>query len=84
MFNLVENRIKMDELDLAYHQLEKVSFGIYSSEELKKLSVIEVRNPITFDALGHSNPLGLYDKQFGNRYCIIYLCPQQLTLPSNK
>ena len=41
------------------------SFGIFSAEEIKKLSVKEITNPQSFDALLHPTHGGLYDPALG-------------------
>ena len=48
--------------------LQSISFKFYSTEEIKKLSVVEVTNPQTFDALGHCTKFGLYDNAMGTFY----------------
>lgn len=42
-----------------------VNFGVFSSEELKKLSVVKISTPLTFTALGHALVGGLYDPALG-------------------
>ncbi|VDP10594.1 unnamed protein product [Soboliphyme baturini] len=42
-----------------------VSFGIYSSEAIKAISVKEISNPRTFDDLQHPVMGGLYDSALG-------------------
>ncbi|KAF2896564.1 hypothetical protein ILUMI_09614 [Ignelater luminosus] len=44
---------------------EKIAFSVFSSEDIKSLSVIKIYTPLTFDALGHPLPGGLYDKCLG-------------------
>ena len=46
-------------------EIQSVSFSFYSSQELYKLSVLSVNNPILLDGLGHPNPNGLYDLALG-------------------
>jgi DNA-directed RNA polymerase beta' subunit len=41
--------------EVVAHDVSEVSFGIYNDEEIKKLSVIRVVSPVTYDRLG--NPL---------------------------
>jgi DNA-directed RNA polymerase beta' subunit len=52
-------------------QIISVSFGVYNTNEIKNLSVLEVENPQTFDPLGHPNSGGLCDNAFGI-YLFIY------------
>lgn len=42
-----------------------VHFSIFSSEEIKQLSVSKISTPLTFDSLGHPLKGGLYDTIFG-------------------
>lgn len=42
-----------------------VSFGFYTAEDIRKISVVEVTNPDTFNSLGHPTPGGLYDPRMG-------------------
>ena len=42
-----------------------VDFGLLSSEEIRKLSVKQIQNPVTFDSLLHPTPGGLYDSALG-------------------
>lgn len=46
-------------------EITSVSFASYSPAELKKLSVLQVSQPILFDVLGHPNDGGLYDPSLG-------------------
>ncbi|XP_046400249.1 DNA-directed RNA polymerase I subunit RPA1 isoform X2 [Ischnura elegans] len=48
-----------------YSALDCVSFGLFSSDEIKKLSVLKVTTPLSFDSLGHPVAGGLYDKALG-------------------
>eukprot|EP00042_Codosiga_hollandica_P057788 m.860721 g.860721 ORF g.860721 m.860721 type:complete len:1728 (-) comp59680_c0_seq2:58-5241(-) len=47
-------------------QLSGVSFGRYGAEEIRKLSVVAITNPISFDDLNHPVPQGLYDRKMGS------------------
>lgn len=49
-------------------QIISVSFGVYNTNEIKNLSVLEVENAQTFDPLGHPNSAGLCDNSFGNYF----------------
>ena len=52
--------------DEAIHdEATSVSFGVYSAEEIRKLSVVEIVNPLSFNQLGHPVPGGLYDLRMG-------------------
>ncbi|KAI1280611.1 DNA-directed RNA polymerase I subunit RPA1 [Halotydeus destructor] len=55
----------MDYRTLAHHQVDNVSFGAYTATEIQRMSVLEVVNVMTFDALGHPNSKGLCDLAFG-------------------
>jgi DNA-directed RNA polymerase I subunit RPA1 len=46
-------------------QVKSVGFSFYSKEELQKLSVLNITNPIVFDSLGHPVRDGLYDPRLG-------------------
>lgn len=61
------------------HQLSGVSFGFFTGDEVKQLSVKEITNPETFDALNNPNPSGLYDSALGpfNRSDTCTTCRQQ-------
>ncbi|XP_015795120.1 DNA-directed RNA polymerase I subunit RPA1 [Tetranychus urticae] len=50
---------------LSQFSLATVSFKPYSRQELKKSSVLEVTNPVSFDALGHPTKGGLHDPVLG-------------------
>lgn len=43
----------------------KISFTLYSDEEIEKISAVEVTTPIAFDDFGHPIPGGLYDLRMG-------------------
>ncbi|TPX51338.1 DNA-directed RNA polymerase [Synchytrium endobioticum] len=46
-------------------QVSAVAFSFYSAEEIKKLSVKQITNPILFDTLNHPTKNGLYDPALG-------------------
>ena len=48
--------------------IEGVTFRFYSSEEIKALSVKEIKNPETFDNLSQPTFGGLYDPALGMSY----------------
>lgn len=47
------------------YQVCGVSFGFYTSDEIRELSVMEVENEQSFDVLGHAISGGLCDSAFG-------------------
>uniref|UniRef100_A0A8D2KPH9 DNA-directed RNA polymerase subunit n=1 Tax=Urocitellus parryii TaxID=9999 RepID=A0A8D2KPH9_UROPR len=48
-----------------WRRLQGVSFGMYSAEELRKLSVKSITNPRYLDSLGNPSANGLYDLALG-------------------
>ncbi len=52
-------------LEIPRHFLNGVSFSMYTSAEIKKLSVKEITNPQSFDAIGQPTIGGLYDPALG-------------------
>lgn len=42
-----------------------LSFAMFTNEEVRKLAVMKITTPLTFDALGHPLPNGLCDKALG-------------------
>ncbi|CAH2001248.1 unnamed protein product [Acanthoscelides obtectus] len=44
---------------------ENVQFSLFTSEEIKRMSVCQIVTPLTLDALGHPIPGGLYDRRLG-------------------
>lgn len=66
-----------------YHHLDasNLRFSIFSSNNLRALSVAKVVTPLVFDQLGHPLPGGLYDQKMGKRFvrkllvgCISIIC----------
>ncbi|XP_028657412.1 DNA-directed RNA polymerase I subunit RPA1 [Erpetoichthys calabaricus] len=51
--------------DNPWRRLEGVSFGIYSADEIRKLSVKAITNPQYLDNMGNPAPNGLYDLALG-------------------
>lgn len=49
------------------HHLDpsNLQFSVFSTEDIKKMSVAKVITPTTFDSLGHPIPGGLYDPAMG-------------------
>lgn len=48
-----------------YIDANKVEFSLFSSDEIKKLSVVSVNNPNSFNVLGHPLRGSLYDPALG-------------------
>ncbi|XP_045139829.1 DNA-directed RNA polymerase I subunit RPA1 [Echinops telfairi] len=51
--------------NVPWRRLQGISFGMYSAEELKKLSVKSITNPRYLDSLGNPSANGLYDLALG-------------------
>ena len=51
--------------DPIHDEATSISFGVYSAQEIRKLSSVEVINPLSFNQLGHPVPGGLYDLKMG-------------------
>uniref|UniRef100_A0A2K5IK92 DNA-directed RNA polymerase subunit n=1 Tax=Colobus angolensis palliatus TaxID=336983 RepID=A0A2K5IK92_COLAP len=51
--------------NMPWRRLQGISFGMYSAEELKKLSVKSITNPRYVDSLGNPSANGLYDLALG-------------------
>ncbi|XP_054713157.1 DNA-directed RNA polymerase I subunit RPA1-like [Uloborus diversus] len=49
----------------SFKTIKGLSFGIYTTEEIKKISVLEVTNTEILDSLGHASPGGLHDLRLG-------------------
>eukprot|EP00038_Savillea_parva_P018392 m.23403 g.23403 ORF g.23403 m.23403 type:complete len:1794 (-) comp4077_c0_seq1:138-5519(-) len=47
------------------HQIETVSFGAFTEQDIRRLSVCRVTNPSAFDTLMHPTAGGLYDPAMG-------------------
>uniref|UniRef100_A0ABI7W2Y7 DNA-directed RNA polymerase n=1 Tax=Felis catus TaxID=9685 RepID=A0ABI7W2Y7_FELCA len=50
---------------MPWRRLQGISFGMYSADELKKLSVKSITNPRYLDSLGNPSVNGLYDLALG-------------------
>ncbi|XP_076878844.1 DNA-directed RNA polymerase I subunit RPA1 isoform X2 [Brachyhypopomus gauderio] len=48
-----------------WRRLEGMSFGMYSSDEIRKLSIKSITNPMLLDHVGNCAPSGLYDLSLG-------------------
>ena len=46
-------------------EVSSVRFSVYSDDEIRKLSVKQITNPILFDNLNHPDRGGLYDPALG-------------------
>ncbi|KAG0748140.1 hypothetical protein G6F57_006388 [Rhizopus arrhizus] len=46
-------------------EVDYVSFSFYEPNEIRKISVKQIVNPVLFDALGHPTKGGLYDPSLG-------------------
>ena len=46
-------------------EISSVSFSLYNTEEIKKLSVVQITNPTLFDSINHPTKGGLYDPALG-------------------
>ncbi|XP_012587032.1 PREDICTED: DNA-directed RNA polymerase I subunit RPA1 isoform X2 [Condylura cristata] len=51
--------------NMPWRRLQGISFGMYSAEELRKLSVKAITNPRYLDSLGNPSVNGLYDLALG-------------------
>lgn len=63
-------------------QVDSVTFGFYTDDDVRARAVMEITSPQAFDALGTPLPRGLYDphlgpfEQFGGPpFCITCACP---------
>ncbi|XP_006900430.1 PREDICTED: DNA-directed RNA polymerase I subunit RPA1 [Elephantulus edwardii] len=55
----------LDPKSMPWRRLQGISFGMYSADELKKLSVKSITNPRYLDSLGNPSVNGLYDLALG-------------------
>lgn len=50
----------------AHHlELDSLRFSVFSSDDVRKLSVAKIVTSSVFDSLGHALPGGLYDSAMG-------------------
>ncbi|XP_059472140.1 DNA-directed RNA polymerase I subunit RPA1 [Neocloeon triangulifer] len=49
-------------------KIQKITFGLMSSDEIRKASVVQVTTPLSFDKFGAPLPGGLYDVLMGPSY----------------
>lgn len=55
---------------------DKVLFSLFTTEEIKKMCVMQIITPLMLDPLGHPIPGGLYDKRLGKilvKYLLVVL-----------
>lgn len=45
--------------------MEKVQFSFMTAEEVRRLSLVKVTNPVLLDSVGRPMPGGLYDPSMG-------------------
>ena len=45
-----------------------ITFELYSADEIRKMSVVEVITPLSISATGQGLPGGLYDPKMGKSY----------------
>lgn len=52
------------------HHLDprNVKFSVFTSEDIKNLSVVKVKTPMSFNSLGHPLKDGLYDQKLGKKF----------------
>ena len=60
--------------EIVSHRLDGLSFGLLTADEIRKLSVKEITNPQSFDAMAHSTHGGLYDPALGNSVAFEAMC----------
>lgn len=53
--------------------LESAEFSMFTTEEIKKLCVLKITTPLTFDSLGYPIQGGLYDTSLGMLLFIPFL-----------
>lgn len=71
-----ENRTNLTSTMQKSHHLEakNLRFSVFSSKNIKSLSVAKVITPMLFDPLGHALPGGLYDPKMGKKFDEFLLC----------
>ncbi len=55
----------MADEEIPVNNILGVNFSVYSADDVRSLSVKQVTNPQSFDALMHPTIGGLYDPAFG-------------------
>jgi DNA-directed RNA polymerase I subunit RPA1 len=63
--NYRRQRTEFSKEETIHDEATSISFGVYSANEIRTLSVCEVVNPLSFNQLGHPVPGGLYDLHMG-------------------
>lgn len=53
-------------------------FSVFSSKNVKELSVAKIITPLVFDQLGHALPGGLYDPKMGKYHVMVNICRLKL------
>lgn len=53
--------------NLHHLDAKNLRFSVFSSKDLKRLSVARIITPLVFDQLGHALPGGLYDPKMGKK-----------------
>lgn len=56
----------------SFQDIKGLSFSVYSNEEIKSLSALEITNAEILDPLGHPTPGGLHDLRLG-KWLFFYL-----------
>ena len=65
---------------MEHTRIEDIGFRIYTEDEIRRISRVEVTNDEAFNELGHIIPCGLYDLRMGE----CYLSGLKLTWSSRK
>lgn len=50
---------------LHHLEMKNLRFSVFSSKNMRSLSVAKIVTPLLFDQLGHALPGGLYDAKMG-------------------
>lgn len=51
--------------NLHHLDAKNLRFSVFSSHDIRELSVAKIVTPLVFDQLGHALPGGLYDPKMG-------------------
>lgn len=62
---MVDAALKTGSREPTHFQATTLRFGLYSKEEILKLSSVEIFTPVSFNQLGHPLDNGLYDLRMG-------------------
>ena len=49
----------------SFQTVKSISFGIFTNDEIRSMSVLEITNTEILDTLGHPSPEGLHDLRLG-------------------